>query len=124
MASTSGIDAGSPRAHSSDASRRPRETCERAQGRLFSPRLGLSGERLLARDGEQAARRGSGRRRRDAESWEEDRVSTHYHARAAARASQGKHCGCPFGGTTLSLKQQRDVRPAPPHPGLTAGLPR
>ena len=79
-------------------------------------------ERLLARDGEQAARRGSGRRRRDAESWEEDRASTHYRARAAARASQGKHCGCPFGGTTLSLKQQRGVRAH--HWELAAGLPR
>ena len=79
-------------------------------------------ERLLARDGEQAARRGSGRRRRDAESWEEDRVSTPYDARAAARASHGKHCGCPFGGTTLGLKQQRGVRPL--HPTLAAGLPR
>ena len=36
-ASTSGTNVGSPRAHSSDASRRPRETCELAQGRLFSP---------------------------------------------------------------------------------------
>ena len=51
-------------------------------------------------------------------------MSTHYDARAAARASQGKHCGCPFRGTTLGLKQQRGVRPAPLHPELAAGLPR
>ena len=87
------------------------ETCERAQGRLFSPRPGLSGSVSSHETESRLPRRGSGRRRRDAESREEDRASTHYHARAAARASQGKHCGCPFRGTTLRLKQQRGVRP-------------
>ena len=47
-------------------------------------------------------------------------MSTHYHARAAARVSQGKYWCCPFRGTTLSLKQQRGVRvPAPLYPLLT-----
>ena len=99
MASTSGPPVASPRAHSSDASRRPRETCELAQGRLF--RLaGAVREHLLARDELlcEAARRANDAARRAGRRT----VSTHYHARAAARVSQGKHWGCPFRGTTLS----------------------
>ncbi len=111
MASTSGTNAASPPAHSSDASRRPRETCELAQGRLF--RLaGAVREHLLARDELlcEAAKEGQ---RRGAESWEEDRVDPLPRPCSCPRLAR-QTLGLPLQRNNTQLKQQRGVRvPAP-----------
>ena len=47
-------------------------------------------------------------------------MSTHYHARAAARVSQGTQGAAPVQTSQHSVKQQRGVRvPAPLYPLLT-----